>query len=220
MRSIYNVFGKAADHAHWKSRDFQRRLILSGLLFFAACIVNFYAGTYATREASSPVTDIILSNTRVYDVDFMFIYGALLLIGVITLLCLFRPRRAPFVLFSLSTFVFTRSVFVTLTHIGPFSERATLDLGTVAGKFIFGGDLFFSGHTGIPFLMALVFWKHRSLRYLFLAWSVFFGTIALLGHLHYSIDVLSAFYITWTIYCLSSYFFPAEKELLESAPAK
>lgn len=182
-----------------------------------ACVANFYAGMYAVREASSPVTDIVLSNTRIYDVDVMFVQGALLLVAFITALVLWRPKRAPFVLFSLSTFVFTRSVFVSLTHIAPFPQRIALDLGTVASKFIFGSDLFFSGHTGIPFLMALIFWRNAPLRYIFLVWSIFFGTIALLGHLHYSIDVLSAFYITYTIYHMACYFFPKEKAWLESA---
>lgn len=203
------------DFSLWTLSSFRRKFYLSGFLLLLSCIANYYAGTYAAREASSSVTDIVLSNTRIYDVDGMFIYGAFLLVAFITLLCIARPRRILFVLFSLSTFIFTRSVFISLTHIAPFPQRTHLDLGTVTSKFIFGSDLFFSGHTGIPFLMALVFWKERPLRYIFLAWSVFFGTIALLGHLHYSIDVLSAFYITFTIYHMASYFFPAEKRLLE-----
>ncbi len=182
--------------------------------------MNFYAGTYATREASSSVTDIILSNTRVYDVDGLFVYGALFLILFIGGLCFARPRRFPFVLFSLTVFIFTRSIFISLTHIGPFPGSVALDLGTVTSKFIFGGDLFFSGHTGIPFLMGLIFWREPIISYIFFAWSIFFGIVVLLGHLHYSIDVLSAFFITYTIYHMACYFFPKEKALLEGALAE
>jgi hypothetical protein len=202
-------------HAIWKQSDFQRRFLLGLGLLIISCVVNFYAGTYATREASSSVTDIVLSNTRVYDVDILFVYGALSLIIFIGALCFARPRRFPFVFFSLSLFVFIRSIFISLTHIGPFPEHVALDLGTVTSKFIFGGDLFFSGHTGIPFLMGLLFWRERTLRTIFFAWSIFFGVIVLLGHLHYTIDVLSAFFITYTIYQLASYFFPTEKKMFE-----
>ncbi len=37
------------------------------------------------------------------------------------------------------------------------------------------------------------------MRYLFIFSAVFFGMVVLLGHLHYSIDVMAAFFITYTI---------------------
>jgi hypothetical protein len=55
----------------------------------------------------------------------------------------------------------------------------------LVNKFSFGGDLFFSGHTGLPFLMALLFWENLRLRVLFIASSVFFGIIVLMGHILY-----------------------------------
>ena len=76
-----------------------------------------------------------------------------------------------------------------------------------------GGDYFFSGHTGLPFLLTLLFWDNVFLRVLFFVSSIFFGVVVLLGHLHYSIDVLSAFFITYTIYHLSEAFFPKDKKM-------
>lgn len=175
--------------------------------------INYYAGTYATESVSNPVTDIILSNTRVYDVDAVFVYGSLVLALFIAGIVLSNPKRLPFVLHSLTLFILIRSCFISLTHIAPYPSHAILDLGSVANKFIFGGDLFFSGHTGIPFLMALIFWNEKHLRYVFLVWSVLFGTTALLGHLHYTIDVLSAFFITYTIYHIAEKLFKKERAL-------
>jgi membrane-associated phospholipid phosphatase len=86
----------------------------------------------------------------------------------------------------------------------------------IVGKFSFGADLFFSGHTGLPFLMALIFWKNKLLRYSFLFLSVFFGLIVLLGHIHYSIDVLSAFFITYTIWHVSEKLFPKDLQIFKS----
>lgn len=176
-------------------------------------VINYYAGTYATAQASNSVTDIVLSNIPVFDVDIFFVYGSFLLIIFIVALLVFQPKYIPFTLHSLTLFILTRSLFVSLTHLGPFPSQAVLQLGSISNKFIFGGDLFFSGHTGIPFLMALVFWRERHLRYLFIVWSVFFGATALLGHLHYTIDVLSAFFITYTIFHITEVIFKKEREL-------
>ncbi|MCK9345001.1 MAG: sphingomyelin synthase family protein [Candidatus Pacebacteria bacterium] len=176
-------------------------------------IVNYYAGMYATQRASNSVTDIILSNIPVFDVDGIFIYGSFLLIVFILSLLILQPKYIPFTLHSLTLFILTRALFISLTHIGPFPSQTALDLGAVSSKFIFGGDLFFSGHTGIPFLMALVFWRERVLRYVFIIWSIVFGITVLMGHLHYSIDVLSAFFITYVIFHVSEKIFKKERRL-------
>lgn len=192
---------------------FRFSAVIAIVAFSLSAYINYYAGTYATEQASNYVTDIILSNTPVFNVDDIFVYGSLVLSAFIVLLLIIHPKRIPFTLLSLALFVFTRSIFISLTHLGPFPYHAVLDLGSITDKFIFGGDLFFSGHTGIPFLMALIFWKDRTLRYIFIIWSVGFGITALLGHLHYTIDVLSAFYITYTIFHISEILFKKEKEL-------
>lgn len=176
-------------------------------------VINYYAGTYATEQASNSVTDIVLSNIPVFNVDAIFIYGSFFLIVFILSLLVVQPKYIPFTLHSLTLFILTRALFISLTHIGPFPSQAILELGTISSKFIFGGDLFFSGHTGIPFLMALVFWRQKHLRYLFIVWSVGFGITSLLGHLHYTIDVLSAFFITYTIFHIAEVMFKKEREL-------
>jgi membrane-associated phospholipid phosphatase len=77
-----------------------------------------------------------------------------------------------------------------------------------------GNDLFFSGHTGLPFLLALMFWKHDpTSRTIFLGFSILFATVVLMGHIHYSIDVLSAFFITYGIFHICKFLFKKEWEL-------
>jgi membrane-associated phospholipid phosphatase len=56
-------------------------------------------------------------------------------------------------------------------------------------------------------LMAFIFWDSKPLRYIFIGWSVLFALTVLLGHLHYSIDVASAVFITYTIFHLSQIIF-------------
>ena len=187
------------------------------LLLGVSLVVNFYAGIYATMKASNAVTDIVLDNIRVYDVTNIFVYGPFFLWAFVLLLCLYRPNRIPFVLKSVALFILVRSVFITLTHIGPSIDMLNVDYATNAiHDFTFGGDLFFSAHTGLPFLMALVFAKNKWLLWLFTATSIFFGVIVLMGHMHYSIDVLAAFFITYTIFTLAKYFFKNDWQLFDN----
>ena len=184
---------------HFKDEAFVQSLILSFLLLILSLFINFYAGVYATHKASNAVTDIVLSNIRVFDLDEIFIYGSWLLVLFIAFVCIKYPRKTPFILKNISLFVIVRSIFITLTHIGPFPTEIIINPRSFLNYFVFGGDLFFSGHTGLPFLLSLVFWDTVWLRRIFLATSLCFGVIVLLAHLHYTIDVLSAFFISYGI---------------------
>jgi len=194
---------------YWTNKEFVFDVILALILLLASFFANFYAGIYATEKASNPVTDIILDNIPVYDVDMIFIYGPLFLWAIVTALCLREPKRIPFVIQSIALFVLVRSVFISLTHIGPFPDMISIDYASTAIKnFTFGGDLFFSAHTGLPYLMALLFWKNIRLRIFFIAMAIIFGIVVLMGHLHYSIDVLAAFFITYSIFIMAQNLFP------------
>jgi PAP2 superfamily C-terminal len=193
--------------------------ILWGILFLAISLMaNYWAGIFATNHESNPVSDLILDHIPTFDVDGIFIYGIILFfIFVIGLLCL-CPRRMPFVLKSFSLFIVVRSFFVILTHLGPAPHETPMDTASfILNTFTFTGDLFFSGHTGLPFLMALVFWDDKVLRWVFLATTVFFAVIVLLGHLHYSIDVFAAFFITYGVTKISERLFKNDFNLFHSA---
>src|SRR3989338_4124148 len=101
---------------HFSNKDFLYSLIFSILLFGLSLVVNYYAGIYALERASEPVTDLILSNIRVYDVDLAFVYGPVVFWIFIAVLIFTRPARLPFVLKSIALFVLIRSVFITDKH--------------------------------------------------------------------------------------------------------
>jgi len=202
---------------------------LAGLVFLAAALVfNYFAAIYATERASAAVADIILSNIPVFDVDWIFVFGPFVFMAIMICVCLWHPKTLPFTAKSIATFVAVRSFFIMLTHLGPFPDHAIIDGGTLhflnfisvnPNLFLFstGADLFFSGHTGLPFMLSLVFWKHRLIRIFCLASSVFFGIIVLLGHLHYSIDVASAFFISYTIFIMVTKIFKKDWDRLLTA---
>ena len=192
-------------------------IVQSAAYLALSFVLNFYAGTFASQHASNSVTDILLDNLPVVNVDLVFVEGALLLWLFVGLLLLQRPERAPFLFKSMALFVLVRSAFIVLTHLGPFPERSALDPSEVLRLFTFGADLFFSGHTGAPFLLALMFWKSPRLRAIFLAASGVFAVSVLLGHLHYSIDVFAAFFISYGTFDLAKVLFPREQILFDRA---
>src|SRR3989344_1843279 len=185
MNSLKNKY-----KLHFGHSGFLASFAFSILLLALALVVNFYAGVYATEKASNSVTDIVLSNIRVYDVDGIFVYGSIIF----------------------WIFVLIRSVFISLTHIGPFPTQIAID-SNLLNKFSFAGDLFFSAHVGLPFLLALVFWDDLRLRILFIVSAIIFAAVVLLAHLHYSIDVLAAFFITFTIYRIAEMIFAKDRKL-------
>lgn len=196
---------------NYKSFIKDKYLISATFLALIMLSVSFYIntllGAYVIEKESNSVTDIVLSNTRVYDVDQFFVWGIFLFATFILLYCLKNVSRIPYIVKSIALFVFIRSMFMSLTHLAPFPERIILDPSIIISKMSFGADLFFSGHTGLPFLMALIFWENKMLRIIFLISSVSFGVIVLLGHLHYSIDVAAAFFITYSIWHISRFLF-------------
>ncbi len=202
---------------HWSDWRLWLNSVVSFAIFLGAIfIMQPLAIDFANDSASNPVADIILSNTPAYDVGIYFVYGMFLLVAFITALCLSHPTRTPFVLHALTLFVLIRCIFVSLTHVGAFVTQAPSDeFNPAIANMFFGADHFFSGHTGAPFLMALIFWETRVLRYIFLAWSLFFGAIVLLGHLHYSIDVLAAFFITYGIFHIARWLLPNDWALFK-----
>src|ERR1035437_8725144 len=127
-------------------RKFIVSFIYAFLFLTISLFINYYAGTYATERASSPVTDIILSNIRVFDVDGIFIYGSIIFVIFITIVCFYNPKKIPFTLKSIAFFTITRAIFISLTHIGPFPTQIDMDpsrIMSIMNKFTFGGDLFF-----------------------------------------------------------------------------
>jgi hypothetical protein len=103
-------------------------------------------------------------------------------------------------------------VFVSLTHIGPYPTKLVLE-SNLLDFITTGNDLFFSGHTGLPFLIALIYWDHVYIRRLFIIASIVFGAVVLLSHLHYSIDVFAAFFITYAIYHIALLVFSLEHKV-------
>jgi hypothetical protein len=188
--------------------------LMTGILFFGASLLAVFASArYATVAASNPVEDVILSNTPVFNVEWLFVYGAFAaVIFTIIMVLWYKLPAAPFILRAGALFLFIRSLFVSLTHVSPYPYRLTmshefLSSVKITQMFFTGDDLFFSGHVGLTYLMALLLWDDPILRRVYIGISIVFSIVVLLGHLHYSIDVLAAYFITYTIFIMATKLF-------------
>ena len=196
------------------------RSVCEGAAFLAASSIAIYAAVaYATVHASNPVTDLILSRVGPLNVRFLFVYGTFTAFVITGGLMVWRPNRIPFALKAIALFLLVRAVFVALTHIAP-SPIDPQEPAPFFNSIFFGGDLFFSGHTGLPFLAALAFWHIWQWRMLYLALTAFFGAIVLLGHYHYSIDVLAALFITHGVHQMSCWLFARDFALFRSSESQ
>lgn len=196
-------------HRYYLAQKRYRNSSFVGFILLSVSLaVNRYASFYATAQASNPVTDLLLDNIPVMKVEWI-VNDATVVFGLCMIgLMLWQPRRIPFILKSVALFIFIRSGFITFTHLAPFPERVYLDPNDIFQSITYGGDYFFSGHTGMSFLLALIYWREKSVRYFCLTASALLSTGVILGHLHYSIDVFAAFFIAYGIFVMAQRFFP------------
>ncbi|MBR1198249.1 hypothetical protein JQ634_18605 [Bradyrhizobium sp. AUGA SZCCT0240] len=197
------------------TRAYVRSLCEGAAFLSASSIAIFAAVTYATVHASNHVTDFVLSRVGPYNVRFLFIYGTFTAFVITAGLLAWRPNRLPFALKATALFLVVRAVFVALTHMAP-SPIDPQQPAPFFNSIFYGSDLFFSGHTGMPFLAALAFWHILQWRVFFLALTAFFGAVVLLGHYHYSIDVLAALFITHGVFQTSRWLFSRDYALFRS----
>ena len=194
-------------------------LYLGLLLICLALIIQISAGHYSSRQAlgSGYESDLFLDNLPVVNFGFLIVGGAILFWIFSCCLLLIRPKYLLFGVKAIALFIIFRAFFINLTHEGIYPTGilpSSLNTGYGFYRLLtFQGNLFFSGHTGFPFLMALIFWENDLLRRFFIVMAIVFGAAVLLAHVHYSIDVFAAPFIVYGIFAITAKLFPADYKL-------
>lgn len=192
-------------------------LALLGAAYVVEHFANLYAFAYSLRPTSNHVGDIILDNIPVVDLNFIIIEGALIAIILGTLFVFSKPRYVLFTLKTLALFIIIRALFISLTHVGIHPDNLAPGLGLFDAIYLylnFQTGLFFSGHTGLPLLIAFIFWDIPWVRYTLLLLSFVFGVAVLLAHIHYSIDVFAAPFMAYGIFKIAKSLFPGDYALI------
>ncbi len=216
---------EAISHIHLAHQRFWVKnniapLFYSVVLFLFALVFQHYVYIYIDYHANvTAVGDLFLNNLPTLNLDLFIVQGALLLTGIIIFLLAIKPGYIPFTLKSLALFIIIRSCFISLTHLGVNLHQITLNTNSIGFglyDFLYNGknDFFFSGHVGASFLMALIFWNEKVWHVIFLLFSVMFGISMLFAHMHYSIDIFAAPFITYTILIISKKIFRKDFQLI------
>lgn len=196
-------------------------LFFGSLAWFALalCVQRIAYNYIDTRVTGTHVGDLLLDNLPTLNLDFFIVQMPLMLTLVIILLFIKNPARLPFAVKTLSLFIIIRSFFISLTHLGVNLHQVELNVNTIGYGFyeffyLAKNDFFFSGHVGAPFLFALIFWDRPWIRYLFLTASCVFGISMIFAHMHYSIDIFAAPFITYGILVIAKKLFAQDYKLI------
>ena len=202
------------------TREHVRSLVNALILLALATIFQYYASAYVDRTPGNPAVDLFLGILPVVNLNFLIVEGALAAIALSVILILAKPQYLLFTLKAGAIFIATRAMFIAVTHIGIYPGQINPDVGffdrIYTGLGLEAG-FFFSGHTGLPLLMALILWNKKFWRYAYIILSVVFGIAVLFAHIHYTMDVLAAPYMTYGIFKMSQYFFPEDYKMTEAA---
>lgn len=179
----------------------------ASFLLLSFVIFHFMArfhGTLPLRSGVDPLFFIL----PIKDWTMLLTWGWLAF-HVLAVLSWLRWEREqlPFILGTIGLFMIVRNVFITFTPVGipegiiPLYTQPALS--AMRDILIFDHELFFSGHTGTPFLYFLLSRGPRPWRGFLLGFSILMAIGVLLTRNHYTIDVLGAYFITYAIYRLS-----------------
>jgi hypothetical protein len=204
---IPDPIGDLAWQTAWQSPVFRRKFII-GVVTALALLATFPYFFYTIEQHSGPVLkDWLLAKLPPTDVS-LLIFGV---IWAAALLLLIRARRNPaismmfiysYVIVSLSRML-TINLFPLNPPVGliPMVDPIT---NAFYGEVYITKDLFYSGHTSTLFLIFLCLRQQRDRLFAFIG-SLLVGSLLLVQHVHYTIDVLGAFAFTYPLYRLGKW---------------
>ncbi len=201
-------------------------LALASFVFRYACYgVMVWLALWAEARPAPSLPDVVLAHVPYVPWVDRWNYIVWLLAYVPIALAFYAAAPERFVRYMVSSglVALARGVCIVATGLGPVrgpdvhagmdvSARwsAFLDLMTPFGFFAPDSgarvyllkDLFFSGHTATTLLLLLYVWPHPRLRWPMLASHLLVVASLFFAHLHYTIDVIGAYAVTFSLFVL------------------
>jgi len=200
------------------------RPIALSFAFRALCYAAMaWLALWAEARAAPTLPDLVLAHVPYVPwVDrYNYVIWLAAYLPVAVALLWREPLRFCRYMVSSGLVALVRGVCIVATGLGPVrgaDVNAGMDLTHRTSAFwslvsplgFFGGapqvyltkDLFFSGHTATTFLLLLYVWRFPRLRWAMLAGHLVVVATVFLSHLHYTIDVIGAYGIVFTLFFL------------------
>ena len=188
----------------WQEPRFRNKTIIALILVAIILILlpTFFA--FIEKREGMVLQDFVLDAIPAKDVSI----PTFVVIWSVVLLVFYRIYQNPsiflVVAYGFILMCIARVLTISLLPLNPPPGLITLKdpIANIAygGKGIFiTKDLFYSGHTGNMFLFFLCL-QAKWDKIIALAASFMVGILVLIQHIHYSIDVISAFIFTYFLY--------------------
>lgn len=191
---------------NWKSflqnKRYRTEFIITIIILIPLLLSFSQFLLFVEQRAGVILNDPLLNSFNPIDLTwliFVLIYLSLIIFIITTYN---KPKILLLALQSYGLMVIFRAITMYLT---PFEPPALLLLLNDPFVQLFGEgdiltkDLFFSGHTGTLFLLFLLT-ENKTLRSVFLFATIIVGTAVLLQHVHYTVDVFVAPFISYASY--------------------
>ncbi|MBL8951314.1 MAG: phosphatase PAP2 family protein [Myxococcaceae bacterium] len=210
---------------HLKTRSFWLRAGASLVFRLAAYDAMVFMALWAEARAAPTLPDVVLEVVPFVDLVARYNYVLWLAAYVPVALVLLARDGERFIRYMVSSglLALARGACIVVTGLGPVHGPDThagmtaeqrwaafFTLVTPSGFFdtdagariYLTKDLFFSGHTATTFLLLLYVWRWRDLRRVMLAAHALVVASVFFAHLHYTIDVIGAYAVTFSLFML------------------
>ena len=182
----------------------RRRLFVGSALFLLGWAAFCALARYQDGKVLPSGFDPLLGALPRVSGDLLLTWGWLLFnVGVMLYWARAKRERLPYFLAMVGFWTLVRAVFIALTPVGPPHDLIPFYGGALSflrGRLYFDSELFFSGHTGLPYLYSLLAAPATLMRRGCLAFSLVMGAGVLLTRNHFPIDVLGAYFVTYSIW--------------------
>jgi len=189
-----------------KNDGYKIRLIIVAVVFVAILLVFPFFFQHIEQRDGMMLRDFVVEHLKPADVSipiFICIWG---ITALVIVRCIKQPQLFLTALYGFTLLTLFRMMTITLVPLNP--PNGLVPLVDPISNFFYGKshfvtkDLFFSGHTSSQFLYFLCLIKRRD-KALALISTVIVGSLVLVQHVHYTIDVVAAIPLTYLVYWMA-----------------
>jgi hypothetical protein len=191
--------------AAFRLKGFKTRLIVGiAILTATFAYLPYFFQTIEKREGAK-LADWVLSQLPPYDCSLAIFICIWSIMGLLLVRCIKSPQMMLHAIYGFVMLYMMRLLTITLIPLNP--PDGLIPLIDPISNIFYGKDnfitkdLFFSGHTSSQF-MAFLCLRNKAHKALALISTIIVGSLVLVQHVHYTVDVVAAIPLTYICYQL------------------